>query len=430
MFDLKVQLKLFQAINAGATLITPNRRLSATLHKLYQNYQINQQQKSWETPTILSVSAWIERLFYDYISQTFTHYPLLLNSIQEQFLWEKILFDAKESHHLLQIAETADIVKSAWGLLRQWCLDIEHPSFKSTEDYVALYNWVTQYTKICEENNWIDFATLADSINNKIKNGEIVPPAHLILIGFTELSPQLKKILNTCEEANSIITQMALTQAQTKCKRISLNDDENEIVTMARWAKSLWSTHSNIRIGCVIPTLDKVRDRVKQIFSEVFAIENTYTIELETCPFNISAGKSLLQYPIIHCALQLLNLHKKIISKESISYLLTSPFLGEAEIERIKRANFDSALRRANMSRIDLDTLLNTDDSKQLSLTKSCPRLAKRIHQFFSLLAESNTFMSYSEWAFFFNRLLTTLGWPGERSLNSEEYQTPFTGPA
>jgi ATP-dependent helicase/nuclease subunit B len=399
---------LFKTLDANTTVLTPNRRLSATLHKRYQQYQLEQQQWCWQTPDILPVSSWIQRLYNDYTSQQFALAPLLLNAAQEQFLWEKIVLHAKESEQLLQVSETADIAKSAWNLLKQWNIDINQSLFHCAEDYATFLRWATAFEKQCQENNWVDVATLPTMLLAKIKQGHIALSKHIVLIGFTEHSPQLRELLKQCEQSGCSINIIdTLSNDETLLnRRLSLLDAEKEMLTIARFAKSTLEKNKTATIGCVIPSLEKVRDRAMQIFSDVLGDDNL---------FNISAGKNLARYPLINTALQLLGLHKKTIALEPLHYLLASPFLGEAEAERIKRCLFDGTLRQANVTHLDLrDSAL---------LTKHCPHLARRLRQFFARLDEQKNALTYTEWANLFNELLSTLGWPGERSLSSEEYQ-------
>ncbi|MCW5583082.1 MAG: hypothetical protein KIT56_04220, partial [Gammaproteobacteria bacterium] len=413
----------FQQINTETTVLTPNRRLSAIFHKLYRQYQLEQQHELWETPTILPVSSWIHQLWSDHADNTFSSL-FLLNSVQEHYLWEKILTHEKSNEQLLQISETAELAKSAWNLLRQWQVDINHPCFNASDDYSALRKWAIAFQQDCEKHCWIDSATLPNMLIEKIKAGSVTPPQHIMMVGFTECSPQFSQLLKTCELAGSKISYVDVPSTMIEHKRISLADHENEIQTMARWARLTLKNHPTATIGCVIPALEKMRDRVAQLFSEVFAEESTYTIDLQNSPFNISAGKSLIQYPIIHAALQLLSLHKKNISSATLSFILSTPFIGEAEVERIKRANFDRLLRENNKNNIDLSASLNEDKSNiTLSLKKHCPFLARRIEKFLLLVNNIQKKLSYSEWATHFNNMLIALGWPGERSLNSEEYQ-------
>lgn len=405
----------FQQINTDTVILTPNRRLSATLHKLYQQYQLAlNQQAFWLTPQILPMNAWIHQTWNDITSKTFSPSPLLLNTSQEQLLWERIILNTKDNEQLLQISETADLARSAWVLLMQWQVDIHHPLFHSSEDYAALHFWIMEFQHLCEKNNYIDSAVLPNHIVDKIISGEVIPPKQIMTYGFTEFSPQLNHLLKTCEKTGSKITNIAIAEHEGNSHRISLLDSDEEIQVIARWAKSLYEKNPLTTIGCVIPSLDKIRDRVLQIFSEVFSTNDTYTVDLQACPFNISAGKSLSQYPIINTALQALSLHKKNISTEILSHILTTPFIGEGEIERVKRAYYDSQLRLNNKSSINIETISHED----------CHHLAKRLQKFLAIVHDhQDKNLSHSKWAKVFCDMLTALGWPGERSLNSEEYQ-------
>lgn len=412
---------IFQDLDVNTTILTPNRRLSATLHKLYLEYQKSLDKSHWHTPDILPISSWIERLWNDYTATSFDTHPYVMNAAQDSFLWEQVLTQAEEHALLLQVSATANIAKSAWGLLQQWQVKISHPIFQCADDYNALRHWAEAFQQTCAEHCWIDQSSLAGWVLEKVKSGDIVIKRKILLFGFTELAPVLNVLL---EEALSCHTISLTPMNSQPPQRLVLPDADHEILTMARWAKAQLAKDITAKIGCIIPSLDKIRDRVEQVFAEVFADQHHYKVDSQNALFNISAGKKLSQYPLIYTALQLLSLQQQNIPVETLNYLLASPFLGNAESERIKRANFDAALRQGNFNKVDLNKILiETEDSKQLSLTKSCPQLASRLKSFLLAISDYKGQHSYTEWANHFTQLLTLLGWPGERSLISEEYQ-------
>lgn len=392
---------IFDIINQyqDVTVLTPNRRLAATLHKLYQEQCLTQQLACWQTPDILPLSTWIERLWKEFTSNQVAAAPLLLSPMQEQYMWEKILVSMKESEELLQIAEAATLAKNAWALLKQWRLDVNDVIFSSTEDALALRKWCAAFTTQCQQHAYIDSASLLDVLQNK----PLPIAKHLVLIGFTEIYPQLQHFLDHC--GAYIHHQQAAITLPLSEKRITLHNAETELETIARFAKSRYQQNNQLRIGCVIPNLNDIRDRVEQVFTEVFA---------EDTPFNISAGKPLIQYPVIHTALLLLGLQKNKVPLTTFSFLLASPYLGHAESERLQRSLLDFKLREQNY--IDID-------ASQLPLIDHCPLLAKQMQTLFTMLHEKATIHTFYDWACLFNELLSALGWPGERSLNSEEYQ-------
>ncbi len=392
---------ILNKITKETIVITPNQRLSATLHRLYQQHQLDQEIKCWQTPDFLPFNAWQERLW---LEDALPNKRLfLLNTIQEQMLWEKVIGKTD----VLQLTETASTALSAWKLIKQWQIDLNHPSFSETEDYQFFKQWITSFQLLCDQHQWIDHALLVDYLSDAIMNRMITVPKHILLLGFTELPPQWQTFFECCKQSGSQVESIHLLSQHLNTVRLCLEDAEDEVVTMARWAKKIITNHPSSKIGCVVPMLDKKRDRVMQLFSDVFS---------EQTMFNVSAGKHLSNYPIIHAALEALSFYKNTIPVNTFRYFLTSPFIGDAENEYIKRASYDQFLRKKNVLRVDFNLLKN-------SLESYSPKLSKRIFDFKKFFTDNNQTRSYYEWAEIFNNLLTLLGWPGERSLNSEEYQ-------
>ncbi len=405
---------LLSSIDNQTSILTPNRRLSATLHKRCQTTKAANGETCWETPDILPAINWINRLWQSCISQSFDAFPHLLNASQKQILWESILRKSKENPLLLQITETASTIHSAWSLLKQWQISLDHPALTSSEDYASMKKWGDTFQAICQQRHWIDDASIIDILIICIEQKNIVLPKRLILTGFTDYSPQMTALLEACQKQG---TQVIYYEPQAceyhQISRCQLDNIEAELITIARWAKAILDQHPDVTIGCVVPTLDEVRDKAEQIFSQIFMPPGT-TTQYEHTPFNISAGKPIAHYPVIQAALNLLTLVKPAIPINTFNQILTTPFIGEAEQERVKRAKVDTLLRKANVMTVELN---------QFAFHQHCPQLAKRLTQFLTLLNECKPYQTHHEWVLFISHALETLGWPGERSINSEEYQ-------
>lgn len=406
---------ILRSLTNESLVITPNRRLALSLHAQYQQSKLAEGLSCWETPLILPVNTWIEAVWSDYAVNTLASLPYILNAPQEQQLWEKILSDSPYQQFFLQVSETARLVKSARGLLKQWRVSPDHPLFNSADDYLALRQWIQQFEKTCEDQHWIDQASLPDLVRNQIEAGKITVPQQIYFAGFAELSPQLQALFSAAAERGSQLTHVSATEKTHALNRTSALNDDEEIRLCASWAKQQHDLQPPHLIGCVFPKLDQQRERVTQIFTEVFGSHEK---------FNISAGQPLSHYPVIHAALECLSLYKKQISSNALFFLLCTPFVTGGESERIKRSQFDSKLRAKNFNSIDLDAqLIRNEDSKTLNLARSCPKLANGIRAFKVLLEEHNVTSTFTHWAHVFNQALSALGWPGERILNSEEYQ-------
>jgi ATP-dependent helicase/nuclease subunit B len=410
-------MDLFAQITSNTTVLTPNLRLSVAILKQYQQRQMLEGKRAWPTLAVVEISKWLQRTYKDHIAKNIDTFPFLLTPNQEQILWEEILNQSTENE-LLQLSNTADLAKSAWGILKQWRIDIHNPALLATDDSQIFQKWALQFQSVCDKNNWLGSHSVVDLVTEHIQAGNITPPEHIHVVGFAELTPQQQLFLEACSESGSRITYDTPEKNYRDIHRVSLNDKETEIRTMARWAKAIYEKTESQTIACVIPNLEDERARVIQLFSEVFVENNAYTLDHTKLPFNISAGRCLSVYPIIHTALQILNFAKTKISMETLSSILHSPFLGDAEREIFARSKLDASLRSDNITTITLPELLEKKS------THNCPGLIKRITQYLDEMPNKTLKLPVSHWVTLFMQYLTTWGWPGERSLDSPEYQT------
>jgi len=400
----------FEYLKPNSTILTPNRRLAATLLKKYHQYKIDQGEHSWKSLDILPYISWIERLWQTLTLHPIENLPFLLSNGEEEVLWEEILRQ-HANHMLLQISETASLAKAAFDLLKQWKINLDHPKLSMTEDSLTFLNWANAFEKNCKENFLIPGSTISQILIQQIDKLDL--PKELIIIGFTEFTPEQKYFFDTCDNRGTKITFVENFVRKTPTsteKRICLTDTEKEIEVMARFAKI--KLKENVSIGCIVPRLEVLRDRVMQIFTDIFKGKNHL--------FNISVGKNLFQYPVIQTAIKLLNLISDTISLENFSYILRSPFLGDAEYEYHARAKFYYRLREENATSKILKKIL--DPHEKLCLGVFCPRLYKRLDTFKTYIKTIQKNHTPDEWGEIFISLLKILGWPGERSLNSYEY--------
>lgn len=401
-------MDLFQNLSAQTTVLTPNRRLAAVILEKYNAWQKSLGHLTWPTLDILPLyPSWLERTLNSFLFLDLNSYSQLLTLQQEHIIWEKILRDTPDNQALLQISEAARLAKSAWETLKRWTVSLDEPNLRATEDSRAFLRWAEKFQKHCKQKHWIDQNSMADVLIDNLQTYPELTPKQVILIGFTDIAPQYQRLLQTLEKNGCRLEQSHMPVKNESAFCMALTDTETEIQTMAYWAKKQFN-HAKL-IGCIVPNLETVREQVVRIFSNTFA-------EGE---FNISAGKNLTQYPVIQDALHFLQLPMKSISLASLSRLLKSPYLGEAERERNKRALFDLRLYQHNVSHTSLDSLL--EKNNPLRLSDHCPALAQRLQNAFTLKTHSQ--LPIDSWIQYFCEVLTQLGWPGERSLNSHEYQ-------
>ncbi|MDA8561805.1 PD-(D/E)XK nuclease family protein [Gammaproteobacteria bacterium] len=404
-------MEIFENLNPNTTIITPNHSLTTRLYEEYKLFQINKKKSFWLTIDILPYNSWLQRLWREISILEMNDQQVILSSEQELTIWENIINIIGPNDFILKIRDAADLAKKAFGIINQWKININNDYQSDTTDTITFQKWAIEFQKYCKKNNFLDQHSLPLSIITHVKSNTLKFQNEIILAGFTELTPIQKDLFAEYDKTYSkvkILDEINYLNLTTNKKKsyISLNDTETEILTAARWAKNLSDSTNNKKIACVIPNIESNRDLVLNIFSEVLPNKN----------FNISIGKNLIEYPVINAAIKILSSSKNKIEFKDLSFLLHSPFLGESEKELVQRSMYDSYLRSNNINYIYLTKL------QESNTLKYCEYLSRRLTNLSNLLEiQKNKFLP-SQWADHSIEILNILGWPGEKSLSSEEH--------
>ena len=423
--------EVFKRINAGATVITPNRRLALALKEKFNQDQISQRMAVWYSADILPFTALIERIYLDTLySQQASVLPLLLSVAQEQVLWESIIQFSEVGKTLLRIPQTAQWVREAWQLAHTWQLNPSLKDFYPNEDGKAFLDWAKSYQQITARHQQTDQVRICDLITEQYEYLDIKKTTSLVCYGFDVFTPQqitfLKKLVTTgCEVVLANPTskyQHPLDGAQ----RIEYVNSRDEIYQAAVWARTRIEADSAVRVGIVVPALTGYRSAIIRIFNAVMHPDIRFALPGATrpvAPFNVSLGLALTSYPLIDAAFASLELLNQEMEFKRVSHLLRLPFLAGGETEMGRRALLDTRIRRHAEPVITLERLIVL--VQRASGQANCPVLMQRLS---ALAAFRQTKLPRSEkhavFAKIFSEVLQVIGFPGERNLDSIEYQT------
>ena len=391
--------RLVEGHAARVTVVTPNRRLAQALTSDFDAHQIGRGLAVWEAPDILPFDAFVQRLYEDLLySDAGEDVPLLLTPAQEQALWEEVVKDA----NLLSIAETAAQCRDAWRLAHAWRI----PLAGGGEDAQAFREWARKYE--ARTRSEIDSARLPDwvlTLREKLRTPEL-----LVAYGFDIVPPQTQEVFSafkaqTCNPVRLVGSSVL---------RAPFPSARQELEAAAAWARARLDAGKG-RIGVVVPDLGKRRKEVVRAFSRVMQPAwNLPGAAKTTMPFNLSLGAPLGDFPLIDFSLSLIEFSFREITFEKASRLLRSPFLGGAESEMTERARLDAALRETLGATVSLPRLIGA--------VGGCPLLRKRLEAPFALKKDTPETPAF--WARHFSALLEAAGFPGERTLDTAEFQT------
>ncbi len=418
----QVFARLAEGLKAGATVVTPNRRLALALKREFDDAQAAAGLAAWDSADILSFSAFVERAYDDALySDLAANLPLLLASAQEQALWEGIIRGSEAGGALLAVPETARLVREAWELAQAWHLMPRLKNVPLNEDGKAFQGWAQRYEYITKRDSHTDSARLAGLAAPLFGQAQVRTPKFLVCYGFDIITPQQSALLARLKNAGCEVVSAGPQLRRSEALRVACKDNRDEIYRAAVWARMQLESGA-ARIGVVVPDLARRRATIARVFSAVMAPDYALPGAAQrVLPFNISLGLALNSYPLVNAAMLVLQLAGREIDFEPVSRLLRSPFLAGGEAEMARRARLDIALRKRAEPVVTIDrlqTLMARDGA-------GCPVLAQRL----SALAEfrkTHLFVvqAPSVWAKRISEALSIVGFPGERSLDSAEYQT------
>ena len=421
-------------LRVDCTVITPNRRLAITLKREFDSAQATQGISAWDSADILPISAFIERIYQEALySGSGTHLPMLLTSAQEQVLWEDAITHSGTGAVLLGVAEAARLAGEGSQLAHEWHLIPLLRNFPLNEDCKAFRGWSQYYENMTRRACQIDRARLCTLVTGLCDSPDVSKPKRLVCYGFDIVTPQQAALLTKLGETGcEVLLASPGTQPSSapqaknlNVRRVVCDDDSDEIHRAAVWARARIETDGEARIGIVDPQLAERRSTIMRIFGSVMEpdVRQSLPGAPRQVPFNVSLGAALLSYPLVNAAFLALELAAGKIEFEHASLLLRSPFIGGGETEMLHRALLDAQLRKCAEPTITLERLLTLISRE--SDSAGCPVLVKLLSacaKFCKATLPASQRPSLLARAI--SEILRIIGFPGERGLDSSEYQT------
>jgi ATP-dependent helicase/nuclease subunit B len=417
------------AIESDQLILTANNRLRNHLLRAYGQYQQSRSNNVWPTPRIYSLSQWLElqwsqlqRLGYAPAAQR------IINNLQRQALWEKIINESSLAAALLQAEPLAQAADSALRNLELWQLseaDVQaaDPLLNPHSNSYCWLTWLGEFRAHLAKLGFITREAANQILIKAIHEGLIPVEPIIHLSGFDDIPPQHQDLINSASHQLSTIKP---ENPACQLQRTEVNTTEQEIRAAALWSKQQLEQNPTAMIGIIVPNLGQSRDQVERIFVEVYEpLAALPSQPRYTLPFNFSAGIPLATTPIVAATLDLLALQKSSWDLENICTLLLSPFFGDANDELVLRSHLIEVLRNLGKFTISQSDLRYHCQklSQKLAIPEGDSSLATRLIQLENYRRQSYGFHSAQYWCDYFQQHLQLLGWPGTRRLDSQEYQ-------
>ncbi|HEY7761018.1 MAG TPA: PD-(D/E)XK nuclease family protein [Burkholderiales bacterium] len=415
---------LLRQLESGATLVTPNRRLARDLARRFNRAQIGAGRGAWPSADVLPWSAWLERTLGEAARDDSR--LRLLGPAQELALWQRLIEPSGAESPLLDTAAAARSASAARRLQLAWRIDLRPAAGGLPQDAGTWLSWAHGFEEACRDGAWLEPARVPDALAARVRAGTARLPPLLIRYGFEPLSPQEQALLEALRAAGARVAMRGADLVEGSVRRADCLTAEEEWAQVARRARALLEVDAAQRIGVVVPELSSRRDAVLRIFDEALDPGRLLPgAPRRPAACNVSLGVPLSAYPLVHTALTVLRLAQGRLALTEAGALLRSPFLAAAEHEFLRRALLDAQLRRRGSLEVEPVTVLEGARGRSPDDPSACPQLALRLAAWMPRAQHALTLRQPpSAWSATFLSLLAGFGWPGERTLDSEEYQT------
>ena len=438
-FDVK---PIWQPLAAGRLILTPNQRLASRIRSAYAIACADITTPVVDAPAVYSISQWIDRCWQQLLINAdplaLTAKPL--SATQEQALWEQIVTTSDRGAALLRPSATAQQAASAYRTLIDWRQPLNDQTlrdqFIADEDSSVLLEWVDQFEQRCGNNDWLPSAKITERVISAFQTGVLATEESILTIGFEDMTPLNQHLL---ECAGGYCHYHSETQAASVTV-VDCESAQQELLAAAVWAKQTLKNQPAARIAIVIPELVQQRQLIHRLLLEVFdpgynqpLDEQGHLVIRRNMPFNFSAGYPLIEAPIISAALDALSLAFQTLGIDTLESICQSPFysLKDEDGELLSRLVIAVREERA----FELSTArfrhLAEKVSEKFQQAELNPDEIKPWHFVHTLQAIANISrglnlgrsQSALQWRETFEQILQLIGWPGQRRLDSIEYQ-------
>ncbi|HNP64024.1 MAG TPA: PD-(D/E)XK nuclease family protein [Woeseiaceae bacterium] len=405
------------ALQDSGVIVTANRRLARVLKAEYGIQQKSSGSKAWASPEIHAWQDWMHSLSSNASRQALL--PTRINSHQSQWLWEKCwrqeLGDQSANYNNL-VRQSRD----AWQRLADWRLGLTHITRSAQNDSQRMFAAVAaRYDGLLKRGKLVDDAGMADLLLALIDDKRIELQRQYTFAGFDRQRPIATRIQDAMSSAGATVCHAPAAAFESASQLQVFENSDAEFRAAGAWARRCFEENPGSRIAIVASKLEANTDSIARCVREGVAPGWQHGPRALFEAVNVSYGRRLSDYPAICIALTLLRWLVNTIPSRDVSLLLHSPLLGSGDIAG--RSRLELSLRKMP-DRAWLPSMLTSefrggqDDLDAADWLKRLAAFTKRRHE----LPRS---ASPGQWALLLDEILTEFGWPGDATLDSDEFQ-------
>ena len=407
-------------------MVTGNSRLSRVLTGRYSQWRINQGDRQWPSPDLLSWNLWLDKLWEAASLQGVDGTGRAVPGSQQLIsLWENILRHDSLARNLLRPESLAHQLRDTRRLISEWQLDLKDPAWcgDENENHSAFHHWNQAFEKRCHQDNWIPPEDRTAVLCMAIRNSHFSISGTIDLLGFDEFNPSQIELLTALINNGSTVSRLTITPQNNAAVLWQSKENKNELQQMARWVRYWFEQEPDCTIAIVVPDLQARRQEVERYLEQILT-PGINSAGRRAKPWNVSMGAPLVRLPMIEAAFDLLNLLGDRIVIQDIGRVLRSPWFRGGICERNSRALLEKCLRENYPRQLKLEEVryrageIKKYDRQRRELDQRgpqawySPKLTTVLNALMQFEKNNQGPRPASAWAEALDQLLASLGWP------------------
>lgn len=414
-------------MQTNSMILCPSARLARSIQHDIAKQNIQSGQLQWHSPEVQTLGQWLDGVIeHGLLTGAITEHspPYLLSAFNEQLLWEEVITQSLKKNAFGELFDISGLARAAMEANRYviaWKLYV--PREHQAEETRQFLHWQRMFQQRCSELGALESVRYMDWQLTQLHNGAGELPERIAFGGFDQTAPQEQRLRDILlARGVDVLEYKTTADAAAQAQHVQLENQDAECRAAVAWVRQQLAENPKARLAIVVPRLSEVRNQLADLLDDVF-----YPLSvrpgLTDMPrqYNFSLGVPLAQQPVIQAGLNLLRmLTTHQLQQADVSMLLLSPFWSASRQEADARALLDAAMREKLSMQFTLAHLLEFIQAQQ----------TEGLH-LESLLADIQAAMAIPtsrkqpalQWAQTFEALLEAPGWPGQRNINSLEYQ-------
>ncbi len=407
-----ITLEQVGRLPAAQTLVlTVNNRLARRL-TLDLAAQLRRERQVSELPRVLPLAAWLAEAGGELAFEPGAELPAhRLDAFATQMVWADAIGAEEAGRVLLDTAQAAALAMDADTLMDEWRLRV--PDGADTDEYRGFSRWRRRYRERLAAIDAEDANQGYARVLRALQRGGVAAPRHLVLAGFTDISPRFAALLDAFQQGGAALAWLGDTLGEAAAPlRHGADDRGAEWRAAAAWAAQRLAEQPDGRFAIVSAQLQAESPFARRVVGQALAAGGH--------AFNVAVGRPLTEWPAVRAALAWLH----ALADMAQAGAADAPVLGAALLaghcagdrrDLARLAAIDARWRRQARARIDA-ARWQRDLAEGTALSAAWPAALE-------LWQQAGDRLTTDRWMPVIRAALVALGFPGERALDSVGYQ-------